>query len=141
MPDFHFSCPIEVRYGDLDPQGHVNNAKFLSYLEQARINYLLNLGLISKESLGKTVGFILADVHVTFLAPVLFSSAVQVQVGVTRLGNKSLTMEYLLLDQQTGQSLATGSTVVVTYDYQKHLTMPIPETWRQKIIAFEGLVS
>jgi len=78
---------------------------------------------------------------VTFLAPVLFNSVVQVQAGVTRLGNKSMTMEYLMLDQQTGQRVATGSTVMVTFDYQKQVTMPIPEIWRQKISVFEGLVS
>ena len=37
MSAYHFSYPIEVRYGDLDPQGHVNNAKYLTYMEQARV--------------------------------------------------------------------------------------------------------
>src|SRR6266540_1003357 len=34
MADFHFCHPIEIRYGDLDPQGHVNNAKHLTYFGQ-----------------------------------------------------------------------------------------------------------
>jgi len=37
MTDFHYYCPIDVRYGDLDPQGHVNNARFLTYFEQAEL--------------------------------------------------------------------------------------------------------
>jgi hypothetical protein len=45
MNEFRFYHPIEVRYSDLDPQGHVNNAKFLTYLEQARIEYIGKLGL------------------------------------------------------------------------------------------------
>ncbi|NOY99067.1 MAG: acyl-CoA thioesterase, partial [Chloroflexi bacterium] len=39
MSDFHFYHPIVVRYGDLDPQGHLNNARYLTYFEQARIHY------------------------------------------------------------------------------------------------------
>ena len=44
MTDYKFFHPIEVRYGDLDPQGHVNNAKYLTYFEQARVHYLISLG-------------------------------------------------------------------------------------------------
>ncbi|MBI4927465.1 MAG: acyl-CoA thioesterase, partial [Anaerolineae bacterium] len=33
MPDFHFSIPIDIRYGDLDPQWHVNNARTVSLIE------------------------------------------------------------------------------------------------------------
>ena len=39
MTDFNFSIPLDVRYGDLDPQWHVNNARFLTYLESARMGY------------------------------------------------------------------------------------------------------
>jgi len=44
MAEFNYYHPIEVRYGDLDPQGHVNNARYLTYFEQARINYIAHLG-------------------------------------------------------------------------------------------------
>ena len=141
MPDFHFSHPIEVRYGDLDPQGHVNNASFLTYFEQARIHYLAELGLINKRSSSFEVGIILADAQVTYLAPVLFGMSLSIKVSVTRLGNKSMTMEYLMFDTATGKELARGSTVLVTFDYQKQQSMPVPDDWREKISAFENLSS
>ena len=47
MTPYRFHHPIEVRYGDLDPQGHLNNAKYLTYFEQARVNYLIDLGLFA----------------------------------------------------------------------------------------------
>jgi len=139
MSNFHFNYPIEVRYGDLDPQGHVNNANFMTYFEQARVNYLIQLGLFSKKQSFLEVGIILADAHVTFLAPVLFGMDVRVGVRVTKLGNKSLSMDYRMFDETTGTQLATASTVLVTFDYHEHTTMPIPETWREKITAFESL--
>ena len=51
MTDFQILPPIEVRYGDLDPQGHVNNAKHLTYFEQARIAYMISWDYSPKTSL------------------------------------------------------------------------------------------
>ncbi len=137
MPEFRFYHPIEVRYGDLDPQGHVNNAKYLTYFEQARIHYLLRLGLFDKGQSFTNIGIILADAHVTFLASIQFGQPVRVGVRTSRLGTKSMTMEYCLEDAETGQELATGSAVLVGYDYRTNETIPIPEEWRGKIAEFE----
>lgn len=140
MADFNFTYPIEVRYADLDPQGHVNNANFLTYFEQARVNYLIALGLFSNKQSFLDVGIILADAHVTFLAPVLFGMDVRISVRVSRLGNKSMSVEYRMFDGATGSQLASGSTVLVTFDYHSQVTIPIPENWRKQISAFEGLL-
>ncbi|NOY99147.1 MAG: acyl-CoA thioesterase, partial [Chloroflexi bacterium] len=130
---------IVVRYGDLDPQGHLNNARYLTYFEQARIHYLTHLGLFSKEQSFLDIGIILADAHILFKAPVLFRQDVRVGVRVTRLGNKSMDMAYRMIDAATDAELAAGSTVLVTYDYRTEKTIPIPDDWRQKIARFEGL--
>lgn len=138
MPDFRFYHPIEVRYGDLDPQGHLNNAKYLTYLEQARINYLQRLGLWDGDSFLE-IGIILAEVRLTFRQPILFGQAVQVGVQVSRLGTKSLEMEYRIEDARSGALLASASSVQVAYDYKEHKTIKVPEKWRKTIGEFEGL--
>ena len=139
MADFRFNDPVQVRYVDLDPQGHVNNAHFLTYFEQARVNYLIHLGLFSKNQSSLEIGIILAEARVTFLSPVLFGMAVRVEVRVSQLGNKSMQMEYRMFDAASQTELATGSTVLVTFDYRKHETISIPQNWREKIAAFENL--
>jgi acyl-CoA thioester hydrolase len=138
MQPFHFFKPLEIRYGDLDPQGHVNNARYLTYLEQARIAYITHLNLWDGQSFAE-VGIILADAHITFRALLLFGSQIQVGVRVTRLGGKSLTMEYIIEDSQTRQELAHAATVLVAYDYHQNRTIPVPENWRQRIAEFENL--
>ncbi len=140
MTSFRFYYPIEVRYGDLDPQGHVNNARFLTYFEQARIRYVINLNLWDGRSYFE-IGFILAESHVTYLEPVFFGQEIHVGVRVIRLGNKSLTMEYSLEDIQSGKQLALGSSALVTYDYHESRNIPIPVHWRKTIAQFEGLNS
>ena len=72
MPNYHFYHPIEVRYGDLDPQGHVNNDKYLTYFEQAHIAYWIQLGLFTKDQSFMEIGVILADVHITYLEPIYY---------------------------------------------------------------------
>jgi acyl-CoA thioester hydrolase len=138
VADFRFYHPIEVRYGDLDPQGHVNNARYLTYFEQARIAYITHLGLWDGNSF-LDVGIILADAHITFYAPVLFGQQVRVGVRASRLGVKSLDMGYCLEEARRGEKLASGSSVLVAYDYRGGCTIPIPENWRKTIAVYEGL--
>jgi len=140
MADFHFYHPIEVRYGDLDPQGHVNNARHLTYFEQARIAYMIELGLFTKDQSFMEIGVILADIHITYLAPVYFGEQVKVGVHVAKLGNKSMTWEQNVVDVKTGKELSRGKVVLVTYDYGKRMTINIPHEWREKIKQFEKVV-
>ncbi len=139
MTEFRFYHPIEVRYGDLDPQGHLNNAKYLTYFETGRIKYLVHLGLFTNGQSFMDVGIIMADAHVNFKAPVEYGTNVRVGVRISRLGNKSMTSEYRIIDGATGEELATGSSVLVAYNYHTGETMPIPQAWRELIMEFEGL--
>lgn len=141
MPEFKFFHPIEVRYGDLDPQGHLNNAKYLTYFETGRIKYLVHLGLFDHGESFIDVGIIMADAHVTFKSAVEYGMNVQVGVRISRLGNKSMTSEYTIVDADTGEEKASGSSVLVAYDYRANQTMPIPQAWREKIAAFEGITT
>ncbi len=139
MSDYHFYHPVEVRYGDLDPQGHVNNAKHLTYFEQARVAYMINLGLFTKDQSFMKIGVIVADVHITYLAPVYFGQNIKVGVRTAKLGNKSMTWEQNVMDADSGKELSKGELVIVTYDYETEKTISIPQEWREKIVEFEGL--
>ena len=138
MSAYKFFHPVEVRYGDLDPQGHVNNAKHLTYFEQARVHYLIHLGLFSKNQSFMEIGIIIADVHITYHAPIHYQNSIKVGARTVKIGNKSLTLEQCIMDE-SGKALATGTLIVVTYDYEMTKTVSIPDDWRKKISEFEGL--
>lgn len=138
MDVFHFYHPIEVRYGDLDPQGHVNNARFLTYMEQARVAYYHHLGMWQGGSF-MDFGAILAEVRITFLSPIHWGDPLRVGMRITRLGNKSMTAEYRIENARDGSEFATSTAVLVAYDYHQACTVTIPEAWRNKITDFEGL--
>ncbi len=139
MTSFRFHHPIEVRYGDLDPQGHLNNARYLTFFEETRVHYLINLGLFEAQQSFLDVGIILAEARVTFLRPVNYGTPIQVGARTTRLGNKSFDMTYSLQETHGGKEFATGSAVMVTYDYRTKQTIPIPQNWRDAMATFENL--
>src|SRR3990172_8607581 len=136
MPEFRFFHPVEVRYGDLDPQGHLNNAKYLTYFETARINYFVNLGLFMPGHSFMDIGVILADARVTFHASVEYGMPVKVGVRTSRLGNKSMTVEQNIVHAETGEVLASGQVILVAFDYHTNKSLPIPDVMREKISKF-----
>jgi acyl-CoA thioester hydrolase len=138
MDNFHFSIPIDVRYGDLDPQWHVNNSRFLTYLEHARMAYVTQLGLFKGNNFFE-FNLIVADIHITYLAPIKLGQPVRVWLRTERIGNKSLTYVYEIRDDETQQVLAKAETIMVTYDYHQQQSIPVPESWRNAISALEGV--
>jgi acyl-CoA thioester hydrolase len=138
MADFHFYHLIEVRYGDIDPQGHVNNAKFLTYMEQARVFYFKQLKLWEGGSF-QNFGIILADVQITFKKAIQFGDPIRVGVRISQMGNKSMSSEYRIENSRDASLFASGSSVLVAYDYQAKKSVPIPAEWRNLIQKFEGL--
>jgi len=131
---FRFATTLEVRWRDVDALGHVNNAVYLTYLEQARIHYMREMGL-GFRSLDE-VGMILAEVTCTYRAPLSLGEQVTIRVRVSRLGNSSFNFEYRV-EGEDGRLAATASSVQVCYDYQAGRSTPIPDHWRARIIAYE----
>ncbi|MBI9044681.1 MAG: acyl-CoA thioesterase [Anaerolineaceae bacterium] len=138
MAEFHYYYPMQVRYGDLDPQWHVNNAHYLTFFEQARLAYLEHLGLFDGKSFFD-LRSIIADVHVAYLAPIEYQQKIKIGVRVARLGNKSLVMECQIEDEESGKLVANSEFVIVTFDYHSQKSVPIPDNWRSIISEFEGI--
>jgi acyl-CoA thioester hydrolase len=114
-----------VRFRDLDAMGHVNNAVFATYVEQARIEYLRSLGVLDGPLY---MGMILARLELDFVAPAMPEGEIEIGVRAVRSGKKSFELEYELVQQ--GRPVARATTVLVAYDYEQASSVPLPETWR-----------
>jgi len=137
MNQFRFHLPITVSYSDIDAQWHVNNKAFLSYIETARFQYLQEAHLFSGDSFLE-VPFIVADVHVKYLYPIEYKDAVMVSMGITRIGNKSLTMEYAITSPDGSRVYATAETIMVTFDYHTKKSVPVNAEIRRRVSEYEG---
>lgn len=138
MGTYRFYQLINIRYGDLDAQGHVNAARYLTFIEHARVAYLNSLNLWTGNSF-LDMGVILADAQMTYKAPILWGQSLRVGARVTRLGNKSMDMIHCIEDAKNGNELAFSKTVLVSYDYHAEQAIEIPKKWRKTITVFEQL--
>lgn len=138
MTEFRFYHPIAVRYGDVDAQRHVNNSRYFTYLEEARIQYIKHLGLWDGSGFDE-IGFILVETSCTFKIPIRYGQLIHAGVKTVRLGNKSMELSNVLLDAETGDQMATGRAILVAYDYTKDESIPIPDRWRMSIKEFEEM--
>ncbi len=138
MENFKFAVPLQIRFGDLDSQWHVNNARFLTFFEHARFQYLMELGLFDGQSFFD-LGLIVADIHVAYLAPVKVTQKTEIGVKTTYIGHKSMKLESLMMNADTGEKLAACDTVMVGYDYHQSVSRMISADWRKVISEFEGV--
>lgn len=132
---FHVHCPVEVRFRDCDAMGHVNNAVYLTYLEQARFAYwkAADIGRLAGE-----VSYIIARVEIDFRSPAVTGELLDVAVAITGLGRASFKMAYEIRGGG-GRLVATAKSVQVAYDYAAGRTVPLPEAIKRRVREFEGI--
>jgi acyl-CoA thioester hydrolase len=130
VPAADFVHRERVRFRDLDALGHVNNAVFLTYIESARVAFLLDLGAAATL---EDMAIIVARIEIDFRAPVGFGEEVEIAVRASRFGDKSFDLDYEL--RVGGRVVAEAKSVLVGYDYEKGETVSIPGEWREKLAA------
>jgi acyl-CoA thioester hydrolase len=133
---FKHYTQIDIRYRDLDALAHVNNAAYLTYLEQARITYFRDIAVWDghKSPLGVIVARICIDYK---LALRLEDQGVMVWTRISSLGNKSFTLGNMICRIADDSVAAQSEIVMVAYNYTQDQTVAIPDTWRRAIAAYE----
>jgi acyl-CoA thioester hydrolase len=140
--DFRHRRELDVRFADTDAMGHVNNAKYLTYCESARIAYWsdvtgepVRLGTEGAESL------ILAEARITYRAPAFHGETITVETRATRLGRSSFTLEHRLTaceKHRPSRLVAVSESILVRYDYAADAPVAISAAHRAAIEGFEG---
>ncbi len=142
--DFAHRCDVEVRLSDTDAMGHVNNARYLTYVEIARVAYYervtgrpMPLGVHGAEE-----GMILAEVTMTYRAQAFFGETLTIESRVDRIGTTSFVMSHRMTAPESrygpARLVATSVGTLVSYDYAAEKPIPVPDDWRAAIAAFEG---
>ena len=133
--DFRHRTRVDVRLGDLDPFGHVNNAVVASYVEQGRVLYL-------RDVLGTGVDpvsmpFILAMLKIDYVAQIVFSDPVEVGTRVDWIGRTSIGMSHRVTGSDA-RELARSDSVLVAFDYEIDKPTPVSDEWRAAMATYEG---
>ena len=138
-----FRHRLEVRFRDCDPLGHVNNAVYLTYLEQARFSHWRALGMAlngdeaSSLATGSSAatgipGVILARVEIDYRRPAKFGDALDITIGMAAIGRTSFTYEYEISDA-AGLLVASARSVLVSFDYAANKPVPVPDPVREAL--------
>jgi acyl-CoA thioester hydrolase len=126
----HFTHRLEVRFRDCDPMGHVNNAVYLTYLEQTRFAHWRSLwGFGTPQLPPDRPGVILARVECDYKRPVKYGDTIEIRMRIAQLGRSSFHYEYEIVDAE-GRTVLTAKTVQVMYDYAAGKPVAIPEDIR-----------
>ncbi len=123
-----YTVKIEPRFHDTDALGHINNAAFITWMEESRrpIFRLFNRELsIAKWNL------ILARVEMDYLAQCYFGKSVVIETSVEKIGTSSLILCHCMFQDKI--KTAQGKSVLVYFDYQKQTSLPISEDIRKKL--------
>ena len=142
--DFAHRHEVEVRLSDTDAMGHVNNARYLTYVEIARVAYYeqvtgkpLAIGVHGAEE-----GMILAEIRMTYRSPAFFGETLTVETRVERIGTTSFGLAHRITAPESrfgpARLVAAADSVLVSYDYTDEKPIPVPDDWRAAIAAFEG---
>jgi acyl-CoA thioester hydrolase len=127
-----YSHRLDVRFRDCDALGHVNNAVYLTYLEQARLHCWRALWGFGGEAGSTAPGVIMARAEIDYQAPAHFGQTLDVRISLAAIGKTSFTYDYEIVDEQ-GRTIASARTVQVMYDYEAARPVPIPDDIRDKM--------
>jgi acyl-CoA thioester hydrolase len=122
---------IEIRWRDLDGFGHVNNAVFLTYLEEARDEYYT--ALLAHDTVSRMV---LRHTTVDFRRSLLQSDdMVDVTLRVLRIGSSSVVTEETISSAATGEVTAVAESVMVHCDVMRERAEAFPAPARALLEA------
>jgi acyl-CoA thioester hydrolase len=115
-----------VRFRDLDAMGHMNNAVYATFIEQARLAFLTPNG-------ASVENMILARLEIDFRSPVELGETIEIAVTPARIGTKSFDLDYVL--RAGARVVAEAKTVLVAYDYATGSSIELPDEWKERLAA------
>jgi len=132
MQGFNFKIPVQFRYSDFDMLGHLNSAQYVTILELGRLEYFKTINWNLKD-----VSNVVASFKIDYLTQVVPNNEVIVYVRITRLGNKSFSMQYVMASPDESILYAKAETEQVCILKSSNTSTPIPTKIKEQITLFE----
>ena len=135
MPnEFVYRHRLSVRFRDCDAMGHVNHAVYFTYFEQGRLTFWRELtGTPSPHT-----RVIIARAECDYRSPAHFGDELEVSVRVGEIGQSSFALIYEIAHVGSGRLVASGRTVMVSYDYENGASVPLPPATRDLLQRVKG---
>lgn len=128
-----YTTRIPVRWGDMDAYGHVNNTVYFRYFEQARVEWIEQMGFPVSPDVDS--GAVIVNADCTFRMPVNYPSTVEIRVYAGQPGRSSVMTWYELFVEGDDRLFAEGSAKVVWMEVASGRSAPLPDTVRAACTA------
>src|SRR5882724_8870934 len=128
LEDFPYRLTDNVRFADLDPNAHVNNAVYATYFETGRVT------LVKDRSHGLMppgLAWVLVRLDIHFRAELRWPGTIEMGLGVAKFGRTSVTFDQVVFSQ--GQCMASAQSVTVLIDESTRKPTPLTHEIIEKL--------
>ena len=124
------TTPIQIRFGDIDIFHHVNNVSQQSYFDLGKMDYFRKVAATDISS--DTPRIVAVSTATDYFGQIRVHDDIAVVTRVVKIGTKSLT----LLQQIVcgGEVRSESRSVMVAFDFDRQISVPVPEEWREKML-------
>lgn len=137
LPDTGIFVDCDIRWGDLDAIGHVNNIIFFQFCESARIAYFDALG-VDRFKRKPTDGPGMVAANLNFRRQLKYPGRIRATANCTQVGERSFTLSYTIIDLADGFVAADGASVCLWVDYAEGKAMRLPDELVDQIARTEN---
>jgi len=134
-PPFRYAYRTRVGFDETDAQGIVYYGRYMPYFDRARVEYMRDLGVLSREPADPE--FVMRAQHVEYHAPARFDDELEVFVRVRRIGTTSVLWEFEAYNAATDERLVVATQTAVSVDLSERRPVPVEWRVREAIAAFE----
>ncbi len=136
QPVFNHTLPLQLRFNDIDPLGHLNNTVYFSFYDLGKSDYFVK---VKAENIDwRKADVVIANVNADFLAPVYAYEPIVVQTCTTEIGNRSFKMLQQIINIETGQVKGICRSVMVGFNSKTGKVDVVTDDWKDALCRFEG---
>ena len=130
--ELNHQIDIQIRFGDVDMFGHVNNAAYVSMLDCAKIRFFQDI--IGPELTPEKIGLVVVNINCSFYSPTYLNEPLKAATGVVAVGEHSVRLEQRIFNPSTGDVKCVCHNVLAGFDPSTATSAPIAPTLRQKLV-------
>ena len=130
LEDFLFHHNIQTRWKDMDSFGHINNAVYLTYIEDARTTLFKRWNLNSQN---KSV--IVASLKIDYFTQIKHPSKLIIGSKISRIGNSSFDIQSAIFIDGLKKPAALSLVVCVCYDYENGQSVTVYDEIRNDFLS------
>jgi len=123
---------IKVRGYHLDIFQHVNNARYLEFLEEGRWAFFEDFG-VGTDMMAQGIAWVVVNININFKKEANFGDVLEVQTAFSKLGNRSISMQQNIVNSKTQALVAEAQVTYVCFSQARKEAVALPEEYRHKI--------